>query len=959
VGGGRSGGFFNSAEFRVDAGAVLDFADSYTLGDGTILDGAGLVEVTGGNVHVQSFNSVTFGGGGLFQVAGGNLNIDGTFTDVGALELDSGGMISGSGTVDINGAPGLGVGTAIVLATMTWKGGIMSGSGTTHITFDGVLTIDAGGDGVVSLEGGRTLSNDDFVFWLSGSIQAGGGATILNGGILTILTDRDIHSDGTATFHNQGILSKNGGVGSTIFNIALVVDTVPGAPQDTDIVEVMNGTLVLAGGGRSGGFFNSAEFRVGAGAVLDFAENYTLGDGTDLDGAGLIQVTGGNLHIDGFNSVTYGGTGLLQVARGNVNVDGTLTSNGALELDTGGTISGGGSVEVNATLLWKGGTMTDSGTTHIATTGMLSIDAGVGDVFLAGGRNLNNNGNGDWWSGAIHASAGATILNATSFGIHADNTIFGDSTTTFHNQGLLEKTDSGGTTTLNIPLAVDTPFGLFQGGIVDVLSGTLVLAGGGHSGGLLNRVELLADSGCVLDFTNDYALQDGTTLDGRGLIEVTGGNVNVPGFSTVQYSGTGLCRISGGNLDVDGTLQTFWLTELDSGGTIDGGGTVDVLGGLSWNGGTMTGSGTTHVESTSSLSIDAGDGVVFLLNGRILKNDGPVTWSGGVINTSTGATIFNTATGTFDIALDSTIDSDGTTTFHNQGHLVKSSGDERTTFNIALVVDAAPFSTNDLVEVASGTLVLAGGGQSGGFFNSAKFVADAGTVLDLAGSYTLQDGTVLEGQGLVQVTGGNLYVPVFNTVTYTATGMGLLQVSGGALFADGTLESTYGPLELDTGGVIEGGGTVNVNVGLLWRGGLMGGSGTTEIAPGAQLVINAASDVSLVDGRILKNDGTIIWSSGVIDTLGESTIFNTDSGTFYIGTDNVINSDGTATFHNQGILTKITGSGTATLNIALVLDAAPFSTGDVVEVASGTLVVAGGGQSAGFFTTRFGGVARC
>jgi hypothetical protein len=943
AGGGTSGGT-GATSFIVSDGS-LQIANDYTLGDRTTLSLQGPMDLHQGRVSIPASATVSDAGTGRLVVSGGVLAVDGSLEANAPLELDSGGTISGGGTVDI---------LDTTKTAMWWTGGAMTGSGTTHIAANALMIIDATTS--VSLTT-RTLRNEGTIGWSSGVINTSGGATIFNAGSGTfdIRTGNTVNSDGTATFHDQGRLVKSTGTGTTTFNIALVVDEASGSISE--IVVVMSGTLVLAGGGHSGGFFTRADFLVDSGSVLDFANGYTLQDTTRLDGAGLIEVTGGNVSVPGFNTARYFGTGLLQVTGGDLNVDGTLEANGSMELDHGGTISGSGTVDLSemyqmTTMLWKGGTMTGSGTTHIAFGSVLSIEAGDGGVSLAGGRTLNNEGTINWLNGSIDTSSGATIFNAGppfgstregQFHILTDNAINSDGTATFDNQGFLDKVSSFGTTTFNIALMLDN-------GVLDVVGGTLALAGGGHSGGGVLAGIFTVQVGGVLNFANDYRLGNGTTISTAGLVEVTSGVVYIPFFATVSYQGSGLLQVDG-DLDVDGTLEAYGRMELDGG--LSGVGTLNSYFSFTWTGGSMSDSGTTHIAVFSQMIIDSPsefDFGVSLSASRTLQNDGTIVWTNGGILASSGATIFNTFVGTFDIQTDTTIASDGTATFHDQGYLVKSAGTGTTTFNIALVDDAA---ANGIVEVMSGMLVLAGGGQSGGFFNEALFNVDQSATLDFTNNYTFQDNTHFFGQGVTDLVNGIFTIPIFNNGPTIDSGA-QLNVIGGDLIVSGTLNDA-GTLDLSDGATISGGGTVEVTNTMSWTGGTMAGSGTTHIALGASLAINAGSSVSLAR-RTLKNDGTITWLSGLINATGGATFMNTSMGSFYdanLGSTS-ITSDGTASFHNAGTFQKLTGAGTTTLDLAYFNDhdflAPNYGT---LHVTSGDLVLNGGGQSGGFFSAGY------
>lgn len=157
------------------------------------------------------------------------------------------------------------------------------------------------------------------------------------------------------------------------------------------------------------------------------------------------------------------------------------------------------------------------------------------------------------------------------------------------------------------------------------------------------------------------------------------------------------------------------------------------------------------------------------------------------------------------------------------------------------------------------------------------------------------------------------------------------------------------------GGSIAGTATLTVLDTMLWTAGTMKWAGTTRIAAGGTLTINASGSAFLYlrGGRILENLGTVNWINGTIsDYSGESaTIQNT--GTFNIQSDGLLFDHGGAgvrTFNNTGTLNRTTTTGIATIWW-------PFNNTGTVNVANGgTLSLKGGGTSTGDFETSLNSV---
>jgi hypothetical protein len=163
-----------------------------------------------------------------------------------------------------------------------------------------------------------------------------------------------------------------------------------------------------------------------------------------------------------------------------------------------------------------------------------------------------------------------------------------------------------------------------------------------------------------------------------------------------------------------------------------------------------------------------------------------------------------------------------------------------------------------------------------------------------------------------------------------------LKVIGGDLIVSGTL-TDWGFLELDAGGTISGGGSLNVPGEMSWNGGTLYGLGTTNIS--GQLFISSSSGVTL-NQRNLFNDGTIYWVGGDINVIGGANIhnnYNGFGGTFLVAcTACLSSSDNTGSFSNYlGTFVAREGSGRTDIFV-------PFSDRRGITIAeSGTITFNG------------------
>ena len=134
-----------------------------------------------------------------------------------------------------------------------------------------------------------------------------------------------------------------------------------------------------------------------------------------------------------------------------------------------------------------------------------------------------------------------------------------------------------------------------------------------------------------------------------------------------------------------------------------------------------------------------------------------------------------------------------------------------------------------------GTLILAGGGSNSGSFT----VFTEGVVLWSAGTFTLDSGTMLSGDGLFQIAGATVSL------------------------ADAV---TIPNLELDSG-VLTGAGDLTISNALVWTGGGMSGTGATNLMAGSTFTLSGTADLG---GRTLNLAGTLSGSGTIIGTVVNS-----------------------------------------------------------------------------------------
>jgi Bacterial Ig domain/Calx-beta domain/Lamin Tail Domain/RTX calcium-binding nonapeptide repeat (4 copies) len=630
-----------------------------------------------------------------FTVSGGSLSLtSGSQPSSFAALTVSGGTIGGAGNVDVTGVT-------------AFTGGTMTGAGTT--TANGGLTI-AGTTKTIS--GGRTLVNDGAGTWSAGQINMSTPSAFRNAVGRTL----DIQFDGTLawatggtvpTFENDGTLRKSGGAGTASIQVAL--------PND-GLIDVDSGRLDLfqhSAATASGGTFD-----VASGAALELRNGtFNLGATSAVNGAGLVEVSGATVNVNG----GYAHDGMLLVSGGAMNLTPAPTlatlrvAAGTLNLATaasdaavsalqlvGGTLTGPGDVTVGGATTWSGGTMSGSGTTF--TNGPLTLDGTTKTLT----RTLENNGGATWSAGQINLNTPSTFHNPAgrTFDVQFDGTMAwstGGVVPTFANDGTFTK--SGGAGTASIQVAFP------NSGSVSIATGRLDVFQ--HNATTTSTGTFSVPAGSALELRNGaFNLDPASTIAGGGLVDVTGGTVNVAGSYTPTTT-----VLSSGTLNFNSAASVTNVSH--SGGTLGGSADLTVAN-LTWTGGTQTApSVATSTTVTDSLELTGGTKT---LTRRTFENDvqafTPTTWSVGNLSLSTGA-VFNHR-GRINVTGDQDITGDAGTVFNvlPGGVLAKDGGGENTHFTTAVNNDGTVLVPNGHIRF------LESGSHSGPFTIGASGVAE-------------------------------------------------------------------------------------------------------------------------------------------------------------------------------------------------------------------------------------------
>jgi hypothetical protein len=567
----------------------------------------------------------------------------------------------------------------------------------------------------------------------------------------------------------------------------------------------------------------------------------------------------------------------------------------SVTLDTGlsrtPNLTGSGTLTVHEHLLWRGGTMSGTGKTVIASGATLTLDMGEtlpGNGLALNTRTLELGGNTFWTTGGNLLLNDGVITNRPGAVFHvmaAGSINRAGGAPRIDNAGTIRRINSGGMTTIGAFVSFN------NSGLVAIESGTLQLAGGGSANGTFN-----AAAGAVVEWTSGtYAL--------------------IPG---AQLNGSGLYRLNIGNLTADADLTVANLDLVHPNNTLSGTGALTIAGVMNWIQGPMTGTGRTIIAPSATLNA-VNPNQVNLVN-RTLENGGTVLWSGNTIALN-NSVVTNRPGGLFHTVGSNLLGNlGGSPRFDNAGTFRKSvsSGTSTASSGLAFnnsgaleiqtgmwLVNGGLTNSGSVTVSAGATNRLAGGGSASGAF----FASAGGIVEWSANTFTLNPGAQLNGTGLYRLNAGN----VTANADLTVANLDLLSIN-----------STWsGP------GVVTIAGSMN------WSSGVMGGTGRTIIAPGATLQAAIPSQINLVT-RTLENGGTVIWTNGTI-ALNNATITNRPGALFHASGAGLLgNLGGTPRFDNAGTFRKSINTGTLT-----TANGVSFTNYGTVDIRSGVLLANG------------------
>ncbi|MGN7612430.1 autotransporter-associated beta strand repeat-containing protein [Magnetococcales bacterium HHB-1] len=315
----------NSAAVSVGSDATFSLNNNEVIsalsGEGDVSLGSNILTIEGSETTTFSGN-ISGASGGLTLSGSGELTLSGTNTYNGITEVFD------AATLNVTG------GSAIAD-----DGAVIVGSSDTFVLQSDETIGSLSGTGSVNLSSFTLTTGDSSNTTFSGVMSGSGGLIKQGSGDFTLSGSNSYSGDTTIS---AGTLIVSGGS---------VLD-------DAAIVTVEStGTLQLSSSENIGGI-------TGSGAVDMGANTFTVSNASDVtfsgslsnsDSGQLIKSGSGNLTLAGSFSLSSSSTDIM-VDEGTLTVDNTVTSSGGIEIASGGTLGGGGTISGEVDIA-SGGTL--------------------------------------------------------------------------------------------------------------------------------------------------------------------------------------------------------------------------------------------------------------------------------------------------------------------------------------------------------------------------------------------------------------------------------------------------------------------------------------------------------------------------------------------------------------------------------------------------------------------------
>ncbi|HPR18658.1 MAG TPA: hypothetical protein PLD62_10485, partial [Candidatus Cloacimonadota bacterium] len=399
--------------------------------------------------------------------------------------------------------------------------------------------------------------------------------------------------------------------------------------------------------------------------------------------------------------------------------------------------------------------------------------------------------------------------------------------------------------------------------------------------------------------------------------------VDEGGILTVDLSSSESLTInngSGDDLNVNGTMNLSHVVS-NGGEGLTGTGKTVINGTCNWNSGHIT--NTDFNIASGGVMNMAGSGECRINWDGVVNNAGTVNFAkssvafvmyyngtfnnleGGVFEATTNESIYHR----------NDLSSGNKPVFNNAGTFRKKTGTGTTT------VYKMIFNNTGTVDVQSGTLKFTAyvdGTHTGTF----TIASGANILTEDNSDHNFNEGSVINGTGTFEITGGDIFVNGSTNGTVIGTDA-TFKLSGDAKFG--------GAGKLTINGTFEWTSTGNFNTGTI----IVGAGGNLNISGDNRKTYYYPSGANL-----LENYGTITWTGSGAVGGGGKTINNKSTGVFDIQNDVWLDGEeggaGLYTVVNDGLIKKSTGSGTSTF------DYVSFTNNGTLQVETGTFRLDGG-----------------
>jgi VCBS repeat-containing protein len=830
-----SGILKNNAAVKVSGtGNALDYETVTNAGTIEVLAN-GALTIDQGSV-VTNTGNVTVDATGKLMVNGAKINGAGTITDNGEIDLTGNAVLSG-GILKNNAAFKVsGTGNALDNETIT-----NSATGTIEVLANGALTIDQGSS--VDNTGNVTVD-------ATGKLTVN-GATISGAGTVTNTGELDLTGNAVLS---GGILKNN-----ATFKVS-------GTGNGLDDETVTNaGTIEVLAGGALAIDQGSTVDNSSGNVIIDGNAALTLDDATisggAIKGTGTIDVTGAS-KIDGGATVSISAiTADAALTLDGVTVSGTvITDHSSIALANTVKVKDGATIK-GASAVSKGA-ITNDGTLEVAGAATLLNDVLTNTnhvIKIDDGQTLTLSGT-EITGGTINNYSGA---QGGTIDVTGDSKIDGNATL---NKGAVT-VESGFTLTLDDATVAGTAIAN-HGAIKVDTSKKLTLNGASLTGGALTV------SG-TLDSTGTSAI-DNADITNTGTITVTSGTLTIDPATLHAITNHGLIQANGGVLDVSGeeisntaalkaiNYGTLKLTNLTVSNSSTGSITVDgtsklYLTDVSINGGSLSNAGNLYSAGIDTVTGSVTNTGIIEVQSGTLDLAGGIAGAGKVI-VDVGATLeFSGATGSIHIVNSgSIVGTGGNAAIHIQQDTTGSVIDNSGTIGPAAVLSVT--SATDAIVETDGSLTINNTGHINGNISvaTATFNNNAGGTWTVSGSGVFGDASTIVNHGTIDVHGASIsgaglvidnYADIDSygtaSISGTITNTGTIEVHNGELTLFGSLSGT-GSVTVDAGALLKLEGTVTQTVNLAGDGAALEIDRSTFGGSIAELSANDTIDLSTI-----------------------------------------------------------------------------------------------------------------